>query len=126
LDQGTFSGGADKRGRFQYLIDRVPDPPQSVGACLVVAGWLGTIIALPLQDFPLSLASFLLYGAGRIGPKLHALKRRKNAQPAAGNDTAEEDAAVDARIRELEAEQAVAGQYRELAPVYRPGRDRLH
>ena len=111
---------------FERLIDLIPDSPQSVGACLSIAGGFGSLVGLFLEDTPLRVASFLVFAAGAIGPVLHALKEQKHAQPR--TDMAEEDAAVDAFIRHMQArgEDRPARQGTLLSCSYQPGLDRLH
>jgi hypothetical protein len=91
-----------------HVIAHVPDSPESVGALLFNVGVIGAVAAFYLHDFPLTVESSFLWSAGAVGPALVDLKRRTSASSGIAPMTEEEeDAAVEAYILNLEAEERI-------------------
>jgi hypothetical protein len=107
------------------LTDHVPNMPESVGTWALIGGAVGMGAALILANLPLAIGALVLTIAGGVGPALSAMKREKPPPEAnlSPSQEAEEDAAVTAFVRRMEAAERFQAM---AASEERPPCGRLH
>jgi hypothetical protein len=105
--------------RRTRLSEAIPDTAEKAGWWAMGFGTAGTLVALMLNDFPLSVFGFLAAAAGGLLPSVAGLKRERLAPP-----PKEEwpQADLDAYVREMRIERG------ELLVIQedQAARDRLH